>query len=208
MLAVTWGIKRMSLYLHGLPMFTVSTDHKPLVPILNYKSLVDMSPRIQRLRMKLLQYSFKAEHVPGKELLDSDAFSRSPVEDPSIEDELAEKEVQVYVDAVFNELPASAGKLEEIKECTRDDSLLMEVIRKMKEGWPELRKNCNKIVQPYWTYRDEITVVNGILLRGNRIIVPTKLRAGMLKLIHEGHFGMEKCKRRARQCLFWPEMNH
>ena len=39
MLAVMWGIKRMEMYLHGLPLSKVGTDHKPLVPILNYKPL-------------------------------------------------------------------------------------------------------------------------------------------------------------------------
>ena len=78
MLAVTWGIERMSMYVHGLPEFEVCTDHQPLVPILNYKPLVEMSPHIQTLRMKLLRYCFKALHVPGKDLLDADAFSRAP----------------------------------------------------------------------------------------------------------------------------------
>ena len=105
MLAVTWGIRRMSMYLHGLPIFTVSTDHKPLVHILNYKQLVDMSPRIQNLRMKLLQYNFKADHVAGKDLLDADAFSRAPVEEPSEEDELAEnKKTLMEATTAANEL--------------------------------------------------------------------------------------------------------
>ena len=39
MLAVTWGCKRMNMFLHGLPQFTVETDHKPLIPILNTKQI-------------------------------------------------------------------------------------------------------------------------------------------------------------------------
>ena len=68
----------MAMYLHGLPRFLVCTDHKPLIPILNYKPLGDMSPRIQRLRMRLLKYTFCAEYIPGKDLKDADAFSRAP----------------------------------------------------------------------------------------------------------------------------------
>lgn len=51
-------------------------------------------------------------------------------------------------------------------------------------------------------YRDEISVVEGILFKGERLIVPTSLRAEMLKLIHEGHLGIESCRRRAREVLF------
>ena len=49
MLADTWGIERMSMYVHGLPEFEVCTDHQPLVPMLNYRPLVEMSPHIQTL---------------------------------------------------------------------------------------------------------------------------------------------------------------
>ena len=49
LLAITWGCSKMNLYLQGLPHFIVETDHNPLVPILNSKSLIDMSPRIQEI---------------------------------------------------------------------------------------------------------------------------------------------------------------
>jgi len=44
MQAVTWGCEKMTPYLQGLLYFLVQTDHKPLVPILNYKPLIEMSP--------------------------------------------------------------------------------------------------------------------------------------------------------------------
>ena len=75
MLAVTWGCYKISLYLQGLTSFLIETDHKPLVPILNHKSLGETSPRIQRLRMKLLNFSFTAAHVSGSNLLDADSLS-------------------------------------------------------------------------------------------------------------------------------------
>lgn len=33
----------MSQYLHGLPNFIIETDHKPLLPILNYEPLTEMT---------------------------------------------------------------------------------------------------------------------------------------------------------------------
>ena len=64
----TWGILKMSMYLHGLPEFIVETDYKPLIPILNSRMLYDLSPRIQAMRMMLLKYSFTATHIPGKDV--------------------------------------------------------------------------------------------------------------------------------------------
>ena len=65
MLAITWGCHRMDKYIHGLQHFIIETDHKPLIPILNTRSLLDMSPRIQRMRMKLLRFRFTAKHIAG-----------------------------------------------------------------------------------------------------------------------------------------------
>ena len=67
----------MTKYVHGLPQVTIETDHKPLIPIINYKPLVEMTPGIQRMRMRLLRYNLYAEYVPGKELTDADALSRA-----------------------------------------------------------------------------------------------------------------------------------
>ena len=33
------------------------------------------------------------------------------------------------------------------------------------------------------------------------------MQADLLKLIHSSHLGMEKCKRRAKDAVFWPGMN-
>ena len=76
MLAVSWGCKKMHMYIHGLSQFTMQTDHKSLIPILNNKMLVDMSPRIQMMKMTLLPYTFTAEHVKGTTLKDAQQSNR------------------------------------------------------------------------------------------------------------------------------------
>lgn len=41
----------------------------------------------------------------------------------------------------------------------------------------------------------------------HKIIVPYKLRKEILKLIHEGHFGITKSKHRARKLFYWPRLS-
>ena len=72
--------------------------------------------------------------------------------------------------------------------------------------WPEKHLISTDLL-PYYTHRSDITFCEGILLKNERIIVPTTLRAEMKSLIHQGHLGIENCKKRARQSLFWPLMN-
>ena len=54
---------------------------------------------------------------------------------------------------------------------------------------------------------DELSELNGIILRGERILIPTPMRKDMLERINQGHMGIEKSKRRARDILYWPGMN-
>ena len=70
-----------------------------------------------------------------------------------------------------------------------------------------IRNECPPATTPYWNCRDEISVHDGILFRGERVIVPKKLQHEMLQIIHSAHLGVEKCKRRARDVLYWPGMS-
>ena len=208
MLAVTWGCEKMSKYLHGLRHFVVQTDHKPLIPILNYKPLAEMTPRIQRMRMRLLKFSFAAEYVKGKELADADALSRAPWSQATKEDEIVEQEIAAHVDTVIGNIPATEPRIDEIKNETKADAVLQELINMVHKGWPSTIRECPEAIRPFWHCRHDITETKGLILKGSQIVIPASMRRDMLDRIHEGHLGMEKCKRRARQCLYWPNMNN
>ena len=60
---------------------------------------------------------------------------------------------------------------------------------------------------PYFPFRDEITSAEGLLFKGDRIIIPSSLRKDMKTKLHCGHLGVEKCRTRARQVMFWPGIN-
>ena len=74
------------------------------------------------------------------------------------------------------------------------------------QEWPE-KQLIPTDLHPYYTHRSDVTFCEGILLKNRLIIVPTTLRAEMKSLIRQGHLGIENCKKRARQSLFWPLMN-
>ena len=74
-------------------------------------------------------------------------------------------------------------------------------------GWPKNKNDINPTTMPYFNIGDEICVVNGLVLKGDRIIVPLSMRKEMKQIIHFGHQGIEKCKARAREALYWPGMS-
>ena len=65
------------------------------------------------------------------------------------------------------------------------------------KGWPEKRDECPQNLKAYWTYRDELSVLDGLVLKGTRIIIPNDCRDDVLDKVHEEHFGIERMKLRA-----------
>nr|XP_042908526.1 uncharacterized protein K02A2.6-like [Parasteatoda tepidariorum] len=200
-LALTWACEKFSNYLMGTK-FLLETDHKPLVPILTRKSLDDLTPRLQRLKMRLMRYSFDVFHTPGKNLCVADALSRAPhqQETPNLE---LEEEVEAFINQVLESVPMSSERLSQIKLEQETDSTCNMLINYASQGWPEK----NQIVPsclPFWPLRYEISIQNGLLMRGNRIIVPNRLRQEILGKIHEGHMGINKCRALANSAVYWP----
>lgn len=74
-------------------------------------------------------------------------------------------------------------------------------------GLPKKKCQAAEEIQKYWNYREKISVVDGVLFKGERLIVPAAMRAEMVKRIHESHLGIESCRHRAREVLFWPGMS-
>ena len=73
-------------------------------------------------------------------------------------------------------------------------------------GWPENIKDLPVDVRTYWSFRDELSMQNGIILKGNQVIIPDQLRHDILEQLHASHQGIDKTKKLARECVFWPGM--
>ena len=145
------------------------------------------------------------EYKPGKELVLPDMLSRAPVS-PTVDDNM-EEEITLHVHLVRRTLPITESKLEEIKRATAEDQSMRTLSETIKFGWPETKGETPVSIHAYWDVRDELSELNGIVLRGERIAIPPSMGKEMLEKIHQGHMRIEKSKRRARDKLYWPGMN-
>ena len=84
--------------------------------------------------------------------------------------------------------------------------LLQQLSQQVVHGWPDSVKEVDPTAKPYWSLRDDISVENGLVLLGSRVIVPESSRGNILQQIHGGYFGIEKCKLRAKSCVYWPSI--
>ena len=92
------------------------------------------------------------------------------------------------------ELNASPSKLENIRQESEHDPQMLMLKELIIQGWPKDIKQCPLPLRSYWNYRDELSIVDGIVVKGNHIIIPTKYEPELLSLLHDdSHLGIDKC---------------
>ena len=190
--AVVWACDRLRLYLVGLPHFVVETDHKPLVPILNVKCIDQLSPRLQRLRMKLMAYNFTAVWIPGKQHYAADALSRAPVREAKKEDEVIGKEVEFYVNSIVQaSLSCVDGQQEEMEAWMEKEEEMKTIKKYVMEGWP-LSIEGSEEIKEFWKVREDLTLAGKLLLKNDRVVIPKGLRSRWLYQLHKDTKGWRK----------------
>ena len=198
-LGIMWGCEKFSEYISSM-RFQIETDHKPLVPIFTQKSLNDMSPRIQRFRMRIMRFTYTISHVQGKDLVCADTLSRSPIMDKGDEDILT-GEAKGFVDQVLKELPCTEDRLNELRIRLKQDEVCEQVMKYCTYGWPD-KNHVNDAMKPYWQHVGDFTVQGGLLLHGKRLVIASSMRLDILSKIHSGHLGITKCRERARTSVW------
>ena len=175
MLAVVYPAEHFHLYLYG-EKFTITTDHRPLLGIV--KSLKPATARFERWRLRLMPYRYSLIYQPGKnDLNPADYLSHHSHHKPE-KDNAAEAYLS-YV--VQNTIPKSITP-EEVKKVIEEDSLLQKVKAAVENGrWNDLDLSN---LSPF---KEELSVINGLILRGHSLVIPSKLRKRTIDVAHHSH---------------------
>ena len=87
---------------------------------------------------------------------------------------------------------------------TAKDPILAQVMRFVKEGWPHA---FSEELKDFKKLENSLSTENGCVFYGLRVIIPSTLRNHILKLLHLGHFGMQRMKQLARSTVYWPRID-
>jgi RNase H-like domain found in reverse transcriptase/Reverse transcriptase (RNA-dependent DNA polymerase)/Integrase zinc binding domain len=196
--AIVFGTTKFHYYVYGRKV-QVQSDHKPLESIMK-KQVNKVSPRLQRLQLKLLKYDLDVTYLPGDKMYLADPLSRAYLKEPVPED----PEMKAVIHTVSKHLPMTEERREQFQLLTKDYDVAQELKSLIAKGWPNHKTQVPRNCREYWSMREEITDDDGLIFVGNKVLVPPTLRVKMLQILHEGHFGIEKCKARARNVMYWP----
>ena len=220
-LAVTFALKHSHHYVYGCQDLIIVTDHKPLLGIFNNRDLSTIeNPRILRLKEKTLRYRFTLHYCPGRWNKGPDALSRHPhgsqpkTADDEVEDGVASL-IEIALEGTNEPLVAYTGVTEQgdipkaitlgrLKDACRSDDMYQKLVEQTQSGFPDKKCHLSPHIMKFWDVRDRLIVHDGVLLMGQRMIIPVALRTGVLKILHMAHQGCTGMAARARRTVYWP----
>ena len=93
----------------------------------------------------------------------------------------------------------------QISAVTRRHPVLSGVVQILKNGCPTAKPNAALV--PYWSRRHELSMEQGCILWGIRVIIPPSLQPQVLEELHHTHAGIVRIKAIARSYVWWPHLD-
>ena len=84
-----------------------------------------------------------------------------------------------------------------IRRHTQEDDSLQALIRVLRSGWPHSKSSLPITFTPYFAVRDQLVEQDGILYKGQCVLIPEKMRSTTLQKLHASHIGINGCILRA-----------
>ena len=151
--------------------------------------------------MILLRY---VRYKPGKDNVIPDALSRAAIGSPSEDEKEAIERDMFEVCSIVDRFPITDERHVELRKKTKADQTLQTVAAFVTHGWLS-REHIPDEAKPFYTFHDKITYCNGLLFRGNQVIIPKTLQPEMLKKFMQATKASSKLS--SAQSQFWPGMN-
>ena len=198
-LSLVFGVKKFYSYLFGRP-FELVTDHQPLLGLLKEgrSTSPQASARIRRwsIYLSMFEYRLKFRRTTAHANADALSWLPLPVEIavPTTPPEL------VLLSEHLSNSPVSA---EQVRACTRKDPVLGPALQYLEQGWPDTM-NKDSPTYPLFVRRTELSLFEGCILWGTRVVVPSNCREAVLVELHDSHPGMSRMKGLARMYVWWP----
>ena len=120
----------------------------------------------------------------------------------------ANEDVLVLIDHDQQEtlrMVASQATIELVKKAAVVDDQYQLLRHQISIGWPAATADIPNDLREFVSFADELIEVDGLVFKGQRVVVPREARAVILQRNHSSHIGVNGCIRRARQAVSIPD---
>ena len=93
-----------------------------------------------------------------------------------------------------------------LQAATSSDPDMITLCELIRTGWPQSKCEVPEVAMPYWPFRDELSLADGVVYRGLQVVVPPSQQSSMLAKIHSSHMGADSNYRLCRDIVFWRGM--
>ena len=195
-LAVVFGLEKFHTYIYSRHII-IQNDHKPL-EMIQRKPIQAALPRLQCMLLKLQKYDYTIQYIPGKDMVLADRLSRFPSHTENS---------PIILHHNIHTINFNSEYLKIIRGATERDAIHSTFYRLTLNGWPENFRSVPCIAHHFWSYCDQLTVENRVLIKHDRVCIPPELQDRALCDLQDGHIGVEKMTHLAGSSVYWQGIN-
>ena len=206
MLGVVFSMLHFKHFTYGRQIHII-TDHKPLITMFA-KNLAITSPRLSQMLIKILDYVVVLHHQEGNKMHLSDAISRLSVHDSDAAKNKAKPiaDFNISIHEISEITGFKSLTLQDIKKETIKDCQLTKLKTYIVDGFLKHKHECAEDIRSFYDYRESLTIMDGMVLKDKRIVIPASLHEQALENLHRSQMGIIKTKERASTSMFWPKI--
>lgn len=98
-------------------------------------------------------------------------------------------------------------RLKSLQEETKADSTSAELTDLIITGWPDSMQDLPEHLHPYWCFRNELKILDGLVMKGNRVEYEKyEYNYENWNLQSPAHQGLTPMLQRARCTVYWPKL--
>ena len=205
-LSIIYGLRKFYQFLYARK-FILVTDHKPLTSLFGPKKGTPLlaANRLARWALWLNQFDYTIEYRKTADHGNADALSRLPLgDDIDFDREESGEDMDMVCAIKVLSLQVKPVDANILRQESGKDPVIATVMRYTREGWPSKDTEIDPEVLKFRKLSDSLSICNGCLIHGRRVVIPQSLQPQILDLLHLGHFGMERMKQLARTAVYWP----
>ncbi|XP_061570024.1 uncharacterized protein K02A2.6-like [Cololabis saira] len=197
---VLQGLPNVHCYLDDI--LASGQDHFQTLPLLDavLGRLEEFGLRVQKEKCKFFKDSLEyLGHV-----IDAQGLHKAPEKVRAIVEAPAPTDVSQLRSFLGYLSCTTPVNSQEICRESRGDPVLAQVLDMVSTGRFPRVQDAASTLSPFISRKGELTLQQGCLMWGVRVIIPSKLRSRVLSELHTGHAGVVKMKAVARSYMWWP----